>query len=53
MTTKSGMVCNRLLRLGGERGTGSYEIRLFMVKRSGTDPCKIIRPDVYHHAITD
>ena len=53
MTAKSKMVCNRLLRLSGERGTDSYKIRLFMVKCSGTDPHKIIRPDAYHRTITD
>ena len=52
MTAKSEMVCNRLLRLSGERGTDSYKIRLFVVKRSGADPCKIIRLDAYHRTIT-
>ena len=52
MTVKSGMVCNRLLSLGGERATDSYEIRQFVVKRSGADHHKIIHPDVYHRAIT-
>jgi len=53
MTAKSKMVCNRLLRLSGERGTDSYKIRLFMVKRSSADPCKIIRSSTYHRTITD
>ncbi|WP_449031587.1 hypothetical protein [Prevotella histicola] len=52
MTAKSGMVWNRLLFLGGERTTDSYEIRLFVVKRSGTVPCKLIRLDAYHRTIT-
>ena len=52
MTVKSGMVCNRLLSLGGERATDSYEIRLFVAKRSGADPCKLIRLDAYHRTIT-
>ena len=52
MTAKSKMVCNRLLRLSGERGTDSYGIRLFVVKRSGTVPCKLIRLDAYHRTIT-
>ena len=53
MTAKSEMVCNRLLRLSGERGTDSYGTRLFMVKRSGAGPCKLIPPSIYHRAITD
>ncbi|WP_449032259.1 hypothetical protein [Prevotella histicola] len=53
MTAKSEMVCNRLLFLGGERATDSYEIRLFMVKCSGTGPRKITRLDIYHRTITD
>jgi len=48
MIAKSKMVCNRLLRLSGERGTDSYKIRLFVAKRSSEGPCKIIHPDVYH-----
>ena len=39
--------------LGWERATDSYGIRLFVVKRSGADPCKIIHPDVYHRTITE
>ena len=53
MTAKSEMVCNRLLRLGGEKGTDSYKIRLFVAKCSGTDPRKITRLDIYHRTITD
>ena len=34
-------------------GTDSYGIRLFMAKRSGTGPRKIIRPSIYHRTITD
>ena len=52
MTAKSKMVYGRLLSLGGERATDSYEIRQFVVKRSGADHHKIIHPDVYHRAIT-
>ena len=44
MTVKSEMVCYRLLSLGGERGTDSYEIRLFVAKRSGADPCNLSVP---------
>ena len=53
MTAKSEMVCNRLLRLSGERGTDSYKIRLFVAKRSGAGSCKLIRPDAYHRTITN
>ncbi|WP_257881902.1 hypothetical protein [Prevotella histicola] len=53
MTVKSEMVCYRLLSLGGERGTDSYKIRLFVAKRSSIGLCKLIRPDVYYRAITD
>ena len=53
MTAKSEMVCYRLLSLGGERGTDSYKIRLFVAKRSSIGLCKLIRPDVYYRAITD
>ena len=53
MTAKSEMVCNRLLRLSGERGTDSYKIRLLVVKRSSSGSCKIIHLDVYHRTITD
>ena len=53
MTAKSKMVYGRLLSSGGKGGTDSYKIWLFMVKCSGTDPHKIIRPDAYHRTITD
>ena len=52
MTVKSKKVYKWLLSLGGERATDSYEIRQFVVKRSGADHHKIIHPDVYHRAIT-
>ena len=47
MTAKSEMVCNRLLRLSGERGTDSYKIRLLVAKLSIADPRKIIRSSRY------
>ena len=47
------MVYGRLLSLGGERGTDSYGIRLFVEKHSGADPRKLICPDVYHRPITE
>ena len=53
MTAKSGMVYGRLLSSGGKGGTDSYKIWLFMVKCSSADPCKLIRPEVYHRPITD
>ncbi|MBW4756733.1 hypothetical protein [Prevotella histicola] len=53
MTAKSEMVCNRLLRLSGERGTDSYKIRLLVVKRSSAGPRKISRLEVCHRTITE
>ena len=53
MTAKSKMVYGRLLRLGGERGTDSYKIRLFVVKRFSAGPCKITRIEVCHRTITE
>ncbi|ERJ73060.1 hypothetical protein HMPREF9148_02781 [Prevotella sp. F0091] len=53
MTAKTEMVYGRILSLGGKGGTNSYKIRLFIVKRSSADPCKIIHLDVYHRTITD
>ena len=53
MTVKTEMVYGRILSLGGKGGTNSYKIRLFIVKRSSADPCKIIHLDVYHRTITD
>ena len=47
MTAKTEMVYGRILSLGGKGGTNSYKIRLFLVKRSGADPCKLIRPSRY------
>ncbi len=47
MTAKSKMVYGRLLRLGGERGTDSYKIRLFVAKLSSAGSCKVIRPSRY------
>ena len=52
MTAKSEMVYGRLLLLDGEGATDSYETRLFVAKRSGADPCKLIRLDAYHRTIT-
>ena len=53
MTAKSEMVYDRLLSLGGKGGTDSYKIRLFAIKLSSVGPRKIIRPSIYHRAITD
>ena len=53
MTAKTEMVYGRILSLGEKGGTNSYKIRLFIVKRSSADPCKIIRLDAYHCAITN
>ena len=39
--------------LGWGGATDSYKIRLFMVKLFSASPRKIIRPSIYHRAITD
>ena len=53
MTVKSEIVYGRLLSLDGEGATDSYKTRLFVAKHSSADPRKIIRPSIYHRAITD
>ena len=52
MTAKSEIVYGSLLLLDGEGETDSYKTRLFVAKRSGADPCKLIRLDAYHRTIT-
>ena len=52
MTAKSEIVYGSLLLLDVEGETDSYKTRLFVAKRSGADPCKLIRLDAYHRTIT-